>query len=258
MKNLVLTVIFSGMLVQTLGQFSLDISGGLAAQSYNKVQVPGEQGTAFDLYKDFEIQGPALYFTVKPGYCFKEKNHFFLLYAPLSVNYEGAAPFDISYQNTTFLQGQNIEAYYKFNSYRLTYRRDVYSSAKWLLGVGFTAKIRDAEIRLTSGNVSDYKDDLGFVPLLNLYAEYNFNNWSTFFEGDGLAGGPGRAFDLYLGGKISVNDYLQIKAAYRMVEGGADVSSVYNFTMLHFANLGLIINFNDYPNLEVCRVGVPK
>lgn len=241
MKNIFLTIIFSGLLIQTFGQFSLDVSGGFAAQSYNRVRVPSEEGTAFDLYKDFQIQGPALYYTLKLGYCFKGKNHLFLLYAPLSVNYEGAAPFDIRYQNTTFLQGQNIDAYYKFNSYRLTYRRDVYSSEKWLLGVGLTAKIRDAEIRLTSGDVSDFKDDLGFVPLLHLYAEYNFKNWSAFFDGDGLAGGPGRAFDLYLGGKIPITEHLKIKAAYRMVEGGADVASVYNFTMLHFANLGLII-----------------
>jgi hypothetical protein len=68
---------------------------------------------------------------------------------PLSVNYEGAAPFDIRFQNTTFLQGQNVKARYKFNSYRATYRRDVYGSEKWIVGVGFTAKIRDAEIRLT-------------------------------------------------------------------------------------------------------------
>jgi len=27
-----------------------------------------------------------------------------------------------------------------------------------------------------------------------------------------------------------------------MVEGGANVSSVYNFNMLHFANMGLIFN----------------
>lgn len=241
MKNIFLTIIFSGLLVQTFGQFSLDVSGGFAAQSYNRVQIPSEQGTAFDLYKDFQIQEPALYYTLKLGYCLNEKNHFFLLYAPLSVNYEGAAPFDIKYQNTTFLQGQNIDAYYKFNSYRLTYRRDVYSSEKWLLGIGFTAKIRDAEIRLTSDGVSDYKDDLGFVPLLNLYAEYKFNNWSAFFDGDGLAGGPGRAFDFYLGVKIPITEHLKIKAAYRMVEGGADVASVYNFNMLHFANLGLII-----------------
>ena len=231
----------SGMLAQAFGQFNLDVSGGFAAQSYNDVRIPNATGTAFDLYKDFEIQGPALYYTIKMGYSFREKNHFFLLYAPLSVIYKGAAPFDIRYQNTTFLQGQNIDADYKFNSYRLTYRRDVYSSEKWLLGVGFTAKIRDAEIRLTSGNESDFKDDFGFVPLLNVYAEYSFSNWSAFFEGDGLAGGPGRAFDVYLGGKVPINDYLEIKGAYRMVEGGADISTVYNFTMLHFANLGLII-----------------
>lgn len=56
-----------------------------------------------------------------------------------------------------------------------------------------------------------------------------------------FAGGPGRAFDLYLGGKIPINEHLRVKAAYRIVEGGADVRSVYNFTILHFANLGLII-----------------
>ena len=241
MKNVFLTVIFLGLLVQTYGQISLDVSGGLVAQSYNKVQIPNEEGTAFDLYKDFQIQGPAIYYSLKLGYRFREKNHLFLLYAPLSVNYEGAAPFDIRFQNTTFLQGQDVDAYYKFNSYRVTYRRDIFSSEKWIVGLGFTAKIRDAEIRLTSAEIIDKKDDFGFVPLLNLYTEYNFNNWSLFFEGDGLAGGPGRAFDFYLGGKIPINEHLKIKAAYRMVEGGADVKSVYNFTMLHFANLGLII-----------------
>ena len=241
MKNIFLTVIFSGLLAQTYGQISLDVSGGLVAQSYNKVQIPNEEGTAFDLYKDFQIQGPAIYYSLKLGYRFREKNHLFLLYAPLSVNYEGAAPFDIRFQNTTFPQGQNVDAYYKFNSYRVTYRRDIISSEKWIVGIGLTAKIRDAEIRLTANDISDKKVDLGFVPLLNLYAEYKFNNWSAFFDGDGLTGGPGRAFDVYLGGKIPITEYLKIKAAYRMVEGGADVESVYNFTMLHFASLGLII-----------------
>jgi hypothetical protein len=241
MKHILLTVLLSGLLVQTYSQISLDVSGGLVAQSYNKVQIPNEEGTAFDLYKDFQIQGPAIYYSLKLGYRFREKNHLFLLYAPLSVNYEGAAPFDIRFQNTTFPQGQNVDSYYKFNSYRVTYRRDIISSEKWIVGIGLTAKIRDAEIRLTASDTMDKKVDLGFVPLLNLYAEYKFNNWSAFFDGDGLAGGPGRAFDVYLGGKIPINEYLKIKAAYRMVEGGADVESVYNFTMLHFASLGLII-----------------
>ncbi len=241
MKNIFLSVMLLGLIAQAYSQASLDMSAGFVAQTYNKVQIPNQEGTAFDLYKDFQIQGPVLYYSLKLGYSFREKNHLFLLYAPLSVNYEGDAPFDIRFQNTTFLQGQNVNAHYKFNSYRVTYRRDVYSSEKWLLGIGVTAKIRDAEIRLTEADKSDKKDDFGFVPLLNIYAEYNLHNWALFFEGDGLAGGPGRAFDLYLGGKVPVNDRLIIKAAYRMVEGGADVPAVYNFTMLHFANLGLII-----------------
>lgn len=242
MKTIFLTLVFSGLIVQAYSQASLDVSAGLVAQTYNRVQIPNGEGTAFDLYKDFQIQGPVIYYSLKPGFSFRERNHIFLLYAPLSVNYEGAAPFDIRFQNTTFLQGQMVNARYKFNSYRLTYRRDVFISEKWIVGVGFTAKIRDAEIRLTTTNETDKKDDFGFVPLLNLYAEYNFKNWAAFFEGDGLAGGPGRAFDLYLGGKIAINEHLKIKAAYRIVEGGADVKSVYNFTMLHFANLGLIIS----------------
>ncbi|GAO30643.1 hypothetical protein [Geofilum rubicundum] len=88
----------------------------------------------------------------------------FVLYAPLSVNYEGAAPFDIRFENTTFLQGQNVDARYQFNSYRVTYRRDVYTSDKWLLGVGFTAKIRDAEIRLKTADNSDKKVDVALCP----------------------------------------------------------------------------------------------
>lgn len=242
MKNILLTIVFSGLMLHTFGQFSLDISGGLVAQSYNEVRVPNEEGTTLDLYKDFEIQGPAFYYIIKPGYTFGERNHFILLFAPLSVNYKGAAPFDIRFENTTFAQGQDIDAFYKFNSYRLTYRRDVVSNEKWILGIGFTAKIRDAEIRLTAGDKTDKTVNIGFVPLLNLYAEYKLTNGSLFFDGDGLAGGPGRAFDFYLGGKIPLNEHLKLKVAYRMVEGGAN-TSVYNFTMLHFANVGLIVSF---------------
>ncbi len=241
MKRLFILISLFVSFTHAYSQVSLDISTGLVAQSYNEVRIPNETGTLFDLYKDFKIEGPVIYFSLKPGYTFREKNHIFLLYAPLSANYKGSAPYDIVYQNTTFTEGSEISALYKFNSYRATYRRDIYSSGPWSLGVGFTAKIRDAEIRLTSGETSDTKEDFGFVPLLNLYAEYEIGNWSLFFEGDGLAGGPGRAFDLYLGGKVPVSDYLTLKAAYRMVEGGADVSDVYNFTMLHFANVGLII-----------------
>ncbi|ASB49137.1 hypothetical protein [Alkalitalea saponilacus] len=225
------------------GQMSLDVSGGLARQTYNKIQVPNKEGTAFDLYNNFNIETPVISYNLKLGYCIKQKNHIFLLYAPLSINYTGIAPFDVKFLNSTYPEGQNVDTHYKQNSYRITFRRDFYSSERWIVGIGLTAKFRETEIRLANSMKTEKLEYFGFIPLWNLYTEYNINKWALFFEGEGMASGSRRAFDLHLGGKIPLNEHLRIKVEYRMVEGGTDVKSVYNLTMLHFANLGLIINF---------------
>jgi hypothetical protein len=75
--------------------------------------------------------------------------------------------------------------------------------------------------------------------LLRIYAAYDFKCWSAYLSGDGLAGGPGRAFDFFLGGKVPLSDNLSVKAGYRILEGGADVDEVYNFTLINFASVGL-------------------
>jgi hypothetical protein len=36
---------------------------------------------------------------------------------------------------------------------------------------------------------------------------------------------------------------VSLKAGYRMIEGGADVPQVYNFTMLHFLAVGPVFEF---------------
>ncbi len=226
-----------------LGQWSMEIESGLPFQSYNDVRIPNQSGTTFDFNEDFELQGIVIPIRLRLQYTFYGKNHLSALYAPLSVDYEGNAPFDIRFQSTLFEQGANIQGFYKFNSYRLGYRRDFLQTANWTLGIGFTAKIRDARVQLSTDELRDKKDDLGFVPLLNLYAAYQHNNLTFWLDGDGLAGGPGRAFDVFAGAKAPLlEDKLLIKGGYRLLEGGADVSDVYNFTLIHFAALGLIWN----------------
>ena len=236
---LILSITFSG----TYAQWSLDLESGIPFEGYNDIRIPNETGTIFSFTDDFELQGPVIPIRLTLGYTFAEKNHLFVLFAPLGLNYEGRAPFDIRFQQTLFAEGQMIEGFYKFNSYRLGYRRDVLKSDRWTIGIGFTAKIRDARVKLSSGGLSDKKDDLGFVPLLHLFAAREFERWMIFLKGDGLAGGPGRAFDFFLGGRINITDNLSGKAGYRILEGGADVSSVYNFTLINFAAIGLALEF---------------
>lgn len=236
--NLIFTVLaFSSF--PLFAQFSLDLESGLVFPGYNEVRIPNQQGTTFDFNQDFEIQGALIPLRIRPGYTFG-KNHIFALYAPLSASYVGSPGFPINFQNSQFEANREIEGFYKFNSYRLTYRRDLIQDEKWILGVGFTAKIRDAQVRLSNESQIDFKDDIGFVPLLHLFVSYDAGPFRGVIEGDGLAGGPGRAFDFFGGLYIPLSNYFDLKAGYRILEGGADVSEVYNFALFNFASVGII------------------
>lgn len=223
-------------------QLTIDMESGLAFQNYNKVRIPNEGATLFRFNEEFELQGPVIPIRVRLGYTFSEKNHIFILWAPLGINYEGVAPRTINFQGSIFREGLQTDGFYKFNSYRITYRRDFINNDKWTLGLGFTAKIRDASVQLENEEgVSARKDNRGFVPLLHLYVEYQLSGFSLYFEGDGLAGGPGRAFDLFLGAKVPLSSAVALKGGYRFLEGGADVNEVYNFTLVQYAVAGLFI-----------------
>jgi hypothetical protein len=58
-------------------------------------------------------------------------------------------------------------------------------------------------------------------------------------DADALAGGPGRAVDAAVKTGYDLGESWTLDAGYRTVEGGADVTSVYNFAWLHYAVLSL-------------------
>jgi hypothetical protein len=61
---------------------------------------------------------------------------------------------------------------------------------------------------------------------------------------DGLAGGgPGRAFDVALKVGYDFNRHVSLNAGYRLLEGGADVEQVYNFSWFNYLVASVIIGF---------------
>lgn len=240
-QYLIASILFLLAALPLHAQWSVDVETGLIFPGYNEVRIPNEGGSTFDFNRDFDIEGPVIPLRVRVGYTFAEKNHILGLYAPLTARYEGMAPCGgIAFQGAFFEQGTPLDGRYQFNSYRLTYRRDLLRSEAWVLGLGFTAKIRDASVQLTSAAADAQKDDVGFVPLLHIHASYRTGSWLLYLDGDGLAGGPGRAFDFFAGAAFSLGETVMVKAGYRILEGGADVPEVYNFTLLNFASVGVI------------------
>ena len=215
----------------------IQLEGSLLYQTRNDQRIPGNGGTQFDL-SDFD-QGPFGVIRLYLGKIFNDRHEWRLLYAPLEIDLKATLPGTVLFNGQTFNAGP-ADAYYKFNSYRLTYAYHFQPMQEWLLAVGGTVKIREAEVKLSQNGVVSSKKNTGFVPLLNFQALRPLGaDWNFRFDFDGLAAPQGRAFDISLLAEYKYLKQFSILAGYRMVEGGADNDKVYNFAWLHYATVGL-------------------
>jgi len=211
--------------------FQLTLEAGPAWQARNKVQIPNDAGgTRFSL-EDIAGNGPWANVRLEGIWTINERHGVRVLLAPLSYEETGVLPQDTDFAGRRYEAGQPVEGEYRFNSWRLGYRYHLISNTAWDVWIGATAKIRDAEIRLSQGAISSNDDDVGFVPLLYAAARYRLDDrWTLSADFDGLAGGPGRAFDVGVRLEYAVNDQWQIGFGYRTLEGGVDnEDEVYNF-----------------------------
>ncbi len=225
-------------------RFSLELELGPTWQSRNTVQIPNtEAGTRFSL-KDLVGAGPWVAGRVYFTWNFKRRHSLRVLAAPLSYTETGIFDETVDFAGDTFEAGLPTEATYQFNSWRVGYRWRFKDGERWKLWLGFTAKIRDAKIALSQGDTSSEDTDFGFVPLLSFAADYRFaNRWHLLFDFEGLAGGPGRAFDVALKVGYDFNDRWGLTAGYRTVEGGADIEEVYNFAWFQYAVVSGVFRF---------------
>lgn len=224
--------------------FVIDIEAGPVWQSRNYVQIPNtDEGTRFSLV-DLVGKGPWPAGRVYLTWNITNRHSFRGLLAPLTYTETGSFSSPVDFAGKTYAPGAPVDATYQFNSWRLGYRYRLVDRERLKLSIGFTAKIRDAKIELKQGNTTSKKTDVGFVPLLYVGNDWRFaGKWHLLFDFEGLAGGPGRAFDIALKPYYAISNHWGISAGYRTLEGGADVESVYNFAWLHYGVFSLTFGF---------------
>ena len=224
-------------------QLTIELESGAAFNEYNDVRTPNndqEMGTLFSLTDDFEVQQPAVFFRASLAYTIADRHTIAVVAAPLTLEYDNNTIRDFRFEGRQYGSAP-VTAEYQFNTYRLSYRYRLVNSEKVKLALGLTGLLRDAKIALTQEGVTNRNTDLGFVPLLSFDFNYHFTDRFDFIlAGDALVGPQGRAEDIFGGLAYQfVDNRLALKLGYRLLEGGADVSSVYNFTYVHFANVGI-------------------
>ena len=219
----------------------VDLEWGTAWQDRNDVQSPNNaSGTRFAL-DGLTGRGPFPAPRVEVTWRLNPRDDLRLVAAPLRLSEQGMLGNAVQFEGQSFAAG-TTSARYRFDSYRATWRRTVYESPEWTVKAGVTGKIRDAEITLRQGTTSASRTDTGFVPLLHLHAQRQLGERSRLqFDGDGLASPRGRAFDLSLRYVHDFQNGLSGFAGVRMLDGGADNDSVYNFARFHYLTVGLTL-----------------
>lgn len=224
-------------------RWQLELETGPVWNSYNQIAIPGDTGSRFSLPDSLDIK-PRLAYRLRLGYQISRRHGLSLLYAPLSLDADGRLPAKIYFIDRHFDSGSELKASYRFNSYRLSYIYSWVDTPSILFRIGFTAKVRDAEIALQDAAGRSAKSNVGFVPLVHLAFHWRFDpKWRLIADLDALAAKQGRAEDLFLGIAWQAGRDLSVKLGYRMVEGGADNEEVYNFAWLHYLAAGLSLRF---------------
>ena len=223
--------------------WTVALEGGAVFSGYNDARIPNVGGTLFSLSEDLDIAAKA-YYRLRLSYAISRRHELSLLYAPLTLKAAGRLPAAVSFEGVLFPQGTAVDGIYTFNSYRLTYRYRLLDKPRLRLDIGFTAKIRDAEIALTSPALSAAKTNVGFVPLLHLRLDWEWGGrLGLLLEADAAAAKQGRAEDVLLALNWRLSPRTQLRFGYRFVEGGADVDEVYNFAWIHYLAAGLAFRF---------------
>lgn len=226
-------------------QALIDVESGLVFTGYNDVRIPGDQGTFFSLKDDLRAK-TKIFYRLRASYTIKSRHTISLLYAPLETKSDGSMANDIFFEGVVFPSNTQVNATYKFNSYRLTYRYNIIVKPKIIFGLGLTAKIRDASIRLSSHGQTAEKTNVGFVPLINFRLLWKTNEkFGLLLDGDALGAPQGRAEDVLIAAIYKFSDNFSIHAGYRILEGGANNDEVYNFALFHFASVGLSYTFKN-------------
>lgn len=228
-------------------RWSVDLEAGPVFSGYNNVRIPGDTGTLFSLVDDLDTR-VALGFRARLSRTFGDRHWVSVLYAPLRVRSHGTFDRDVHFAGWTFSSGTEVNALYRFDSYRLTYRYGLVRAGRFGLDLGLTAKVRDAEIRLAyaGGALPDgqaEKTNTGFVPLVSFRAVWQFvPKVGLVLDGDALGVAQGRAEDVMAALRFGIGRRVDARIGYRVLEGGSDADEVYGFALLHYAVAGVTLH----------------
>ncbi len=245
-SNIVFVLFLTGALfADPLQRFEFDVESGAALSGYNDIRIPNATGTLISFSEELETDR-AWFVRGRLTYYFNKRNSISILIAPLTLHASGSVDREVIFEDKSFAPNVLLNGVFRFNSYRLSYQYRWFVRDNMHLGLGVTAKIRDAaiSIAIADSNHMSEKTNIGFVPLIRFSFSWRFvEPLALVLDGDALAAPQGRAEDVSLFLQNNISPRLSLKLGYRVLEGGADVDEVYTFTWVNYFFIGASLRF---------------
>lgn len=232
-----------GAAAQDRSAWRLDLESGATFQTKNQVRNPGNTGTQFNMNA---LQGDPVspFFRATLAWDPWERHGFLVAYQYLRNEGSGTLLGPTNFANTTFAPGVRTTGDYRFDTWRATYRYTLVQTPDFRLRVGLTGLIRDAEIRLSQNGITRSDSNVGFVPLLHASFDWRVApRLSLMGEVDGLAASQGSAVDLGLRAGFDLTPQWQATLGWRMLTGGVDNDTTYNFATFQTITAGVAYRF---------------
>ena len=210
----------------------------------NTIQRPNDEGTRIYFNNDFKRKNDAVFSPRFELEYSNKRHHAIATAALLTDKFEGIAKENILYDGVVFNSGSNIDAVYRFNTYRLGYRYRLVDRPKFIFELGATILLREAFVSLEDNIRKSKFSNVGVAPLLSYRVEWKVTEpMSLLSYGDAFAVKAGRAEDIFAGAKYKFNQNWSAMLGYRLLEGGSDSDKVYTMATFHFISLGVGFKF---------------
>ncbi len=220
----------------------IDFDAGAALVHRNEVAFPGDTGDRFSLTR-LDGRGPAAALRLDAVWSRGDGSEWRLLLAPFRTQGTGSLAGPVSFDGQTFNAGQARHRY-RFDSYRLTWRKLWKSGPNSTWMTGATLKVRDAEVGLSQGGTVGRTRNTGLVPLFHVFGREALGGpWSFEFQADALAAPQGRAIEAEFKFVRQASAGQEWYLAFRSLEGGADNDEVFSFAWFSSAALGIRWSF---------------
>lgn len=124
MKKLIVLISISFIFINiNYSSWLLDVETSRVSGKYCDVRIPGDTGDKISLTENLEMD--SFYtFRLELTKNFSNSHNISFLISPLRVNSDGIINSDIYFNDKTFNSNSKIKSFYKFDSYRISYRYD--------------------------------------------------------------------------------------------------------------------------------------